>query len=363
MKSVYLSPIDVTFAGHEYTMDQLVNDIFKDKMSLGVRDYVMDKIGTIGRVYKNRNFFEKSNTGPERLVDMYVKSAEYTLSRADRSPTDVGQIVTVNDNYQQDLPSPTVELVPRLSLKSTIRTDNRQGMACSALSQSLMGAYANTVLPNSGDGTLVLIGSCYTDWFLPNLEKIGKIENTKDRGFLDMMYFLMFSDTVASTYVSGEEPRLEYSISIDFDMMSNRKDTSPDAHRKATVKYVGESGLFPRELDVDSKRLRESCANLSSENVATLQKKYPHQYDKSKLVNLHTAGKSFMDSVSKSCNLDSKKTELSYRIFNECGNTGAASSLQLMKESVERKILSKGDYGVMVDYGWEGADAFIYRLN
>jgi len=293
---------------------------------------------------------------------MYVESARASLEKAGKRPADVGQIVTVNDNYQQYLPAPTVELVPRLNLKSDVKTDNRQGMACSALSQSMMGAYANSVLPNSGDGTLVIIGSSYTDWFLPNLEKIGRIESKKDMGFLDIMYFLMFSDTVASTYVSRERTESKYSIEIDFNMMSNRKDTSPDAHTKATVKPARQ-GPFPMSLQVDSKRLRESCARLSSENIQSIGKKYPNQYESANVVNIHTAGKNYMDTVSKSCGLDPEKTSLSYRIFDECGNTGAASSLQLMKESVERKILSSGDHGLMIDYGWEGADAFIYRLH
>jgi 3-oxoacyl-[acyl-carrier-protein] synthase III len=195
------------------------------------------------------------------------------------------------------------------------------------------------------------------------LERIEKINDRKDRGFLDMMYFLMFSDTAASTYVSKKRPSTKYSIEVNFNMMSTRKDTALDAYKKATVKHAGEKGPFPIDLEVDSRRLRESCAKLSSENVGALREKYPYQYNMAKVANIHTAGNSFMKSVSKRCNLDSEKTELSYRVLNECGNTGAASSLQLMKESVERKILSKGDYGLMVDYGWEGADAFIYRLH
>jgi predicted naringenin-chalcone synthase len=363
MMSVHLSPIDVTLARHVYTMDQLVNDIYRDKMSPEIRDYVIDKIGSIGSVYKTRDLFKKPATESESLVDMYVGSGRISLDRAGRMPSDVGQVITINDNYQQMDPSPTVELVPRLSLRRDVRTENIQGMACSALAQSLRSAYANSVLPNSGEGTLLLIGSCYTDWFLPNLERAGKISSKRDAGFQDMMYFLMFSDAAASTYVSRERPDAKYSIEVRFDMMSTRKDTSPGAHRKATARYVGDGGLFSMGLEVDSKSLRESCARLSSENVAELREKHPLQYGAAKVANIHTAGGNFMRSVSDSCGLDPKKTELSYRVLKECGNTGAASSLQLMKESVERKIMSGGDYGLMVDYGWEGADAFIYRMN
>lgn len=365
MKSVHLSPIDVTFADHRYTIDQLVNDVYRSKISPEIRDYIIDNVG-IDSVYKARDLFEKPPAESESIVDMYVKSAESSLSRADRSPSDVGQVITINDNYQQMDPSPSVELVPRLSLKSSVRAENMQGTACSSLSQGLRSSYANGVLPNSGDGTLLLVGSCYTDWFLPNLESMDRenpISRRDDKRFHNLMYFLMFSDSVASTYVSNSRPSLDYSIEVDFDMMSTRKDTSPDAHTKATAKYVRKDGMLSMDLKVDPKRLRESCANLSSENVKYLRENFPSQYAASKVANLHTAGKNFMRSVAERCEIDPKKTELSHRVLSECGNTGAVSSLQLMKESVERKMLSKGDYGLMVDYGWEGADAFIYRMN
>jgi len=48
--------------------------------------------------------------------------------------------------------------------------------------------------------------------------------------------------------------------------------------------------------------------------------------------------------------------------MRKTGNTGTVSSLQLIHESLEKKILKSGEIGGIVDYGWEGADSFLYHV-
>ena len=48
--------------------------------------------------------------------------------------------------------------------------------------------------------------------------------------------------------------------------------------------------------------------------------------------------------------------------MRDTGNTGAVSSLQLIKESMDKKILQSGDLGGIVDYGWGGCDSFLYHV-
>jgi 3-oxoacyl-[acyl-carrier-protein] synthase III len=57
------------------------------------------------------------------------------------------------------------------------------------------------------------------------------------------------------------------------------------------------------------------------------------------------------------------RCKLTYEIMKETGNTGAASSIQLIKESIQRKVLRANDVGGIIDYGWEGADAFLYEAH
>jgi 3-oxoacyl-[acyl-carrier-protein] synthase III len=355
---VYISPIDIRLGKHEYTIDKLINDIYGDKLSRNLKEQLTYNLG-IEKVYKNKDLSDK-HSEPQRIVDVYVESARSSLKHAGKEPSDIGQIVTINDNYQQSDPSPSVELVPRLGLNADVHSDNKQGMACSALLQSLRTAYANSILPSSGEGTLVMVGSFYTDWFLTGIDRMKKMYDSKDPNFLQFVYMLMFSDTVASAYVSSQKTDSEYSIEVDFYMSSTRKDTDKDAMSKARARYVMMPFGPVMGVDVDSRRLRESCARLSKDNVSYLKSRFPAEYDSAKVVCLHTAGKNFMDRVSEVCGIKEDKCKLSYDILKNYGNTGAASSLQLMMESVNH--LSKGDYGVMVDYGWEGADAFLYRV-
>ena len=108
--------------------------------------------------------------------------------------------------------------------------------------------------------------------------------------------------------------------------------------------------------------LKKSVSELSSENLQHLQNKFPSDFNKVKSWNLHTAGLSFVDYVIEKCGIDRKKTKLTYDIMKETGNTGTMSSLLLIKESIERKILRRGDIGGIIDYGWEGTDSFLYHV-
>jgi predicted naringenin-chalcone synthase len=115
-------------------------------------------------------------------------------------------------------------------------------------------------------------------------------------------------------------------------------------------------------MRVDSKTLMETVASECEKNLAYIRQNFPYESNAAKVWNLHTAGKKFMDRVVEKCGIDKSKCESSYDVMRRTGNTGAASSLQLIKDSVDRKILDRNDFGMMVDYGWEGADAFIYKV-
>jgi len=43
------------------------------------------------------------------------------------------------------------------------------------------------------------------------------------------------------------------------------------------------------------------------------------------------------------------------------GNTGAVSSLQLMREVVNRKLISQNSLGCFFDYGWEGVNLLPFK--
>lgn len=183
------------------------------------------------------------------------------------------------------------------------------------------------------------------------------MKNRKD--FNNFIYFLIFSDVTAAALLSQSDERV---AQINTEHVSSRKDTNADGYKKATLKLVPDESLrLIFDMDVNSKILRERAAQLSLENFVHLKQTFPEDFEKIRFWGLHSAGKVFVDYIRERCGIDEKKSELTYDLMMETGNTGAASSLQLINESVKQKLVSKGEFGGIIDYGWEGADAFIYK--
>jgi len=48
-------------------------------------------------------------------------------------------------------------------------------------------------------------------------------------------------------------------------------------------------------------------------------------------------------------------------LMKKTGNTGAVSSLQFMREVVNRKLISQNSLGCFFDYGWEGVNLLPFK--
>lgn len=362
MPAVNISNIDVNLARYSYTIDEIVDDFFKNKLDEETKEFCKTKLG-IKKIYKSYDLSRVRFDDPGYLTphvglnDMYVESAKNALQPC-RKPGDVGLLVTINDNQQYLDPSPTVEIAIRLGLNKDVRTQNLQGMACASFSEALINAAGHFSLGYKGD-VLVLIGSYYTSWFLDRIKQIDRISMRNRKDFNNFIYFLIFSDVAAAALLSRSDERV---ARINTEHVSSRKDTDPDGYKKATLRLAPDkSHRLIFDMDVNSKALRERAAELSLENFLHLKKRFPEDFKKIKFWGFHTAGKVFVDFIRERCGIDRTESELTYELMMETGNTGAASSLQMINESVKRKVISNGEFGGIIDYGWEGADAFIYQ--
>lgn len=362
MPIINISNIDINLARYSYTIEEIVDDLFKTKLDEEVKDFCKKKLG-IKKVYKSYDlsrikFDDTSYLRPHvELNDMYVQSASKVLHPF-RRPDDVGLLVTINDNQQYLDPSPTVEIAIKLGLKKDVRTQNFQGMACASFSEALLNTAGYFSLGYRGD-VLVLIGTYYTSWFLDRIKQIDHISMKNRKDFNSFIYFLIFSDVAASALLTQSDEGI---VRINTDTICSRKDTSDDGYKKASIKLAPDSSLrVVFDMDVNSKILRERAAELSLENYSYIRQTFPEDFQTVKFWGLHSAGKVFVDYVRERCGIEKAKSKLTYDLMSETGNTGAASSLQLINESVKRKILDRGELGGIIDYGWEGADAFIYQ--
>jgi len=288
---------------------------------------------------------------------MYYKTAKKSLRGI--NPKKIGLFITINDNQQYLDPSPTVELIPRLSFRKDIRAQNFQGLACSSFSESLLNS-AGYFLMNDKEDAFVLIGTHYTPWFLDRIKQIKHISKKDKTNFYNLIYFLIFSDAVSSTILSQTKTK-NTQIQIDSKSILTLKDTK-NTEKNATIKMSPDKKYrIVFDMKLQPKKLREEVADLSAQNLKLLRKKMPSEFKRIKIWGLHTAGGRFVDYVAGKCQIDKTKIGLSYDLMKKTGNTGAVSSLQFINECINKKALSKNNLGCFIDYGWEGVNIFIFR--
>ena len=359
--------LDVNFPKYSYSISEIVDEIFKQKLDDDVRNFAKNNMG-IDRVYKSYDLSKIAINGTEylrpeiRLNDMYVKIAENALRVSNRKPSDIGLLTILGGNQQYLMPAPTVEMVSRLGLSKDVRTQNIQGLACSSFSEALQSAAGHFALGYKGD-VLVLGGQYSTEWYLNMIRLADKISMTNKKDFYAFVYFLIFSDVVAVAIISKQDRDHKSLLKIDTKTIFSRKDTSMDSYKKAKIELSPDKKhrlTFDFELNPDT--LKRSVGNLSSENISNLQKNFPTDFKNVKFWGFHTSGSVFLDYVIEKCGIDREKTKFTLDVMRKTGNTGTVSSLQLIKESLDKKILTSGEIGGIVDYGWEGADSFLYHV-
>jgi len=367
MVTINIDYLDVKFPDYSYTINEIVDDIFKEKLDDDVVKFAKSGIG-IDRIYKSYNLRKMDINGtdyvrPEiKVNDLFVKIAEKALKASNREPSDIGLLTVLSGNQQYLMPAPTVEMVSRLGLSKDVRTQNFQGLACSSFSEALQSAAGHFALGNKGD--VLVLGSQYsTEWFLNMIRLADRISISNKKDFYAFVYFLIFSDIAAVAIISNQDSDHKPLLKIDTKTIFSGKDTSIDGYKKTKIELSSDKKhrlTFDFELNPSS--LKRSVANLSSENISNLQKNFPTDFKNVKFWGFHTAGSVFVDYVIEKCGIDREKAKFTFDVMRETGNTGTVSSLQLIKESLDKKILNSGEIGGIVDYGWEGADTFLYHV-
>jgi len=367
MPILNLSTIEMKFADYSYTVKELVDEIFTDKLDENVKAISKEEL-LIETVYKAYDLYKMDLTDTSytpadiKINDMFVQVGENLLKNLDKNPSDIGMLTTICDYHQYLCPSPTVEIVDRLGLDKYIRTQNLQGLACSSFPEALRNAAGHFALGYEGD-VLIMSGAYYMEWMLDTLKKIDFVSLKNRKDFNDFIYFLILSD-VASAVLITKRDDIEKSVAqIDTKTIFSRKDVTPDGYKTQTMKLSPSNSYRVNfDMNVNTKVLLENVSNFSWDNISRLKNNFPNEFAKVKAWGFHTAGAKYVNCVMNKCRIDKEKSRLTYDLMKETGNTGSVSSLQFIKESIERGILNKGEMGGFIDFGWEGADAFIYNV-
>ena len=354
---VWLSGISVVRAPFRYSISEIVDDMLRDKMDREAREYAKSRLG-IEYVYKSYDL-SRVDFGSDRYVEphvtmdeLYRQTAGVSMGGMDRSG--IGMLITVNDNPQYLDPAPAAGLVPQLSLRHDIRAQNLQGLACSALPESLLNSAGHFAMGGQGD-VLLIMGSGYTEWFLDRIKQIKHITRKSRGDFYNMIYFLIFSDAAASAIISPEPDGAQVRIDPHHVVVTRGARPVP----AATLKMSPDSRcrvIF--DMSLDPRGLRDDIVSLAARSLTRLQGVLPEEIE---TFGIHTAGKKFVDSVAEGCSMDPSKIRMSRDIMRSTGNMGALSSIQFVDECIRRDAISRGNMGCFIDYGWEGAGAFAFE--
>lgn len=363
MGKVVLSRPDIKLASNRYSVNELL-EIYSSKLEKPVRDYFREKLG-VDTVYKCFDIQTGERKKKDMIMEMYVDSSADAISNSGLRPENIGTITTTNDNTETITPAPYVELIPRLGLRNSergfVEGNNEVGKACSALSSGIRNS--GRYFQEERGSSLLLFSSYYTSLFLPmfNMTKKVSMENKKDLNYFS--YVLMFSDAVASVvaYNTNEEKKKPF-LSVETSMMSSRNDMTDDGYKNRIAFMKTHSDRIVPDMHVNSKKLRNMTVRLSKENNTELKEKFPMEYSSSKVRALHTAGKVFLDDVSKESGFTDEEVKINYEVLRETGNTGPCSTLQVIDQVEKKGELSNGDYVHVTDFGWDGADSFIARM-
>lgn len=358
---IKLSGVNVTLARNKYSLSK-VFEIFESKIDKRVSEYLIDKLG-VDRVFKAYDL-EHLDKQPQTLLEMYTESGKCTLNSIGRGAPSLGMIITVNDSSDDMVPSPATRLVSSLHESMYTRTQNLQGMACSASTEAMLSAAANASFSEDRKGALIAIGSYYTNLFVSNISSMKKI-TIDDRNAVNLLaYFSMFSDAVVSAYASpvGADTGGDYSVVFDLDSIRAFRDNRPEASENYYVKLTSrpEGVSFP--MFVDSKDLMESRAGMVKMGVSDLMENRKEDFRNIVAVAEHTAGKRFMRRVEEVAKIQPSLTVASHEMLARTGNTGPASILQVIDYMYDKKFMNKGDVGMTADFGWDSAAVGLFEI-
>jgi len=95
--------------------------------------------------------------------------------------------------------------------------------------------------------------------------------------------------------------------------------------------------------------------NLGLEYTSVVLKKLFEQESRAKEAKkwiMHTGSKRILDAIAKSYGLGFEKMRESYEVLERYGNLAGASLPFILDMTMRKGGLKKGDYAVMLNYGW-----------
>jgi alkylresorcinol/alkylpyrone synthase/polyketide synthase Type III len=334
---------------------ELSGDLKQNILNLGVSErylaYPLDLL------FKSK----LSHADEESVTEVCVAACKQALKSSGVTPKDIDYFIATYDSSIFLCPGLSNYLLSELDLKPDIKHVSVQGMACSAFVRAIQ--LAEDHLAKYPDGNVMIsLSGVNSFWFsnqvrgLEDVKGMEEIKTIKDdalktrelRKWVALIEFFLFGDGAAGIIASinKEGPEILRMTSI-----TNLRKTDYLAGY-ARLKSSVEPFVFEFESG-----LSKDVPTLGVEYTSVVLKKLFAQEksvsaDEAKKWIMHTGSKRILDSIAKSYGISYEKIKESYEVLEKYGNLAGASLPFILDMTMQKGGLKKGDYAVMLNYGW-----------
>lgn len=333
---------------------ELSGDLKQNILNLGVSErylaYPLDLL------FKSK----LSHADEESVTEVCVAACKQALKSSGITPKDIDYFIATYDSSSFLCPGLSNYLLHELDLKPDIKHVSVQGMACSAFVRAIQ--LAEDHLAKYPDGNVMIsLSGVNSFWFsnqvrgLKDVKGMEEIKTIKDdalktrelRKWVAVIEFFLFGDGAACMIVSNS--RLGPEILRTTSITNLRKSDFLAGYAKLMPSL--EPFLFEFESG-----LSKDIPNLGLEYTSTVLKKLFEQeksaVEKAEKWIMHTGSKRILDSIAKSYGIAYEKIRESYEVLEKYGNLAGASQPFILDMTMQKGKLEKGDYAVMLNYGW-----------
>jgi predicted naringenin-chalcone synthase len=346
---------------YRFSTEEMI-ELFPQKLSGDLRQNILN-LGVSERylVYPLDLLFEsKMPSEDEPVAEVCVDSCRKALKSSGFSPNDIDYLIATYDSSGFLCPGLSNYLLHELSLKPELKHVSVQGMACSAFVRAIQ--LAEDHLAKNPDGKVMIsLSGVNSPWFsnqvrglkdVKGMEEIKAIHDNELkkqalRKWVAIIEFFLFGDGAACLIASntGRGPELMHTTSI--------TNLSKADFSAGYVRLKPSTGSFMFEFESG---LSKDIPNLGLEYTSTVLKKLLAYENKAtteaKKWIMHTGSKRILDSIAKSYGIAYEKIRESYEVLEKYGNLAGASLPFILDMTMRKGGVKKGDYAVMLNYGW-----------
>jgi predicted naringenin-chalcone synthase len=335
--------------------EELPNDVKQNVLNLGVSERYL--------AYPPDSLFESKLpcADEDPVAEVCIAACKQALRSSDVSPKNVDFLIATYDSNSFLCPGLSSYLLHELDLKPDIKHVSVQGMACSAFVRVIQLA-EDHLARNSESVVIISLSGVNSSWFSNQIRGLKDVKAIRDikamqndelklqelRKWVAVVEFFLFGDGAACIIASNKKqgPEIAHVASI-----TNL--------RKADY-FVGYAKLMPSLLPFMfefQSGLSKNIPELGLEYTSTVLKKLFSQQkhvsaNRAKKWMVHTGSRRILDSIAKSYVVAYEKIRESYEVLERYGNLAGASLPFILGMTLRKSELEKGDYAVMLNYGW-----------